>query len=154
MGQAVESTLLMGALCALIGLVTGLLVSRTATGSGYEIVPLYAATASGLSGAALWWLLVARRGIYRLVRGAVTGALAGVLGHYVTWYFQIVGANLCYWLTGGCLSSLGEPPINLVAGVGGAAVLAGISLMFLGWATIPLSVAAGGLLALYSQRRT
>lgn len=132
-----------GLMAALLGLAAGLGVWWLAIGGGYEWFPMYAAVAAFLTTTFLWWLIVSRRHKSNAWRGAVAGGLSGGISHYVCWYLQIVGANLCYWTTGGCVSSLGEPPIDLLNGLWGALVLSAVSLFFLGWLTVPVGVIGG-----------
>lgn len=147
-----KTTLLMGALCGAVGILVGLWVSLTATGAGYERFPVYAFLAAFAGGAGLWWFVLARQGRYSLRRGAAAGALAGLVSHYFCWYLLILDNNLCFWLLGGCGSSLGEPPIDPLNGLWGAAVFTLGSLLFFGWLTVPAGALIGGLLA--ARRRT
>jgi len=149
MDRSLKHSLVMGAACGLVGLAVGLIVRSTATGEGYEAFPLYALVAGFLTGTAAWWLLVARPGAYRGRRGALAGALAGLVAHYVCWYLMILGSNICYWLWGGCVSSLGEPPVDPLYGLVGAATLSLVSLLLFGW----LTISAGALIGFILTRR-
>ena len=93
------------------------------------------------------WLLPERRKRNLLVWGILAGALTGLVSHYLAWYLMFVGANICFWLSGGCTSSLGEPPASLQDGLWGAAALTMFSLVFVGWMTIMLGGAVGGVYA-------
>lgn len=135
--------LVFGALCSLVGLFFGALVFWMAEGEGYEGFAAAAPAAAFLCGAALWRLLPERVTRRRRVWGAVAGALAGVASHYVTWYLQYLGANVCHWLTGGCTSSLGEPPANLLAALWGAAAFTYFSLLTVGWLTFGIGAGLG-----------
>ena len=145
--SALKKTLIVGGLSGLIGLLIGLYVSFVATGEGYEYFPIIAFLAAFGTSSALFWWIAARSRTRRVARGAFTGALAGALSHYVCWYLLILVNNLCYWLTGGCLDSLGQPPVDLLNALWGAAVLSIPSLVFFGWLTIPLGALIGGLVA-------
>jgi hypothetical protein len=148
-----RTTLLMGTLCGVAGLLIGLWVSLTATGEGYELFAVYAFMAAFIVASSLWWLILARRRTYSLGRGAVAGALAGLLSHYVCWYLLILGSNVCYWVWGGCRSSLGEPPIDPLNALWAAAVFSAGSLLFFGWLTVPIGALIGSLVAV-RQRTT
>lgn len=139
--------------CGLAGLAVGLVVRQIATADDYDIFPVYAVLAAALTGAGLWWLLVARRGLYRPVRGMLTGALAGIVAHYVCWYLAILAHNACYWLWGGCRGSLGEPPVDPLAGLAAAAMLTLGSLLLFGWLTVLLGAVIGGLWAAWLRRQ-
>jgi hypothetical protein len=147
--RRVQHSLVMGALCGVVGLGVGIVVRVNATGGGYEAFPLYASLAALLTGTAAWWLLVALPAAYRSLRGALAGALAGLVAHYVCWYLMILGSNVCYWLWGACVGSLGEPPVDPLYGLLGAAALSLGSLLLFGWLTVP----AGGVLGFILARR-
>lgn len=136
-------SLVFGALCASVGLLVGILVSLGAEGDGYRWFFVAAALAAFGSGAALWRVLPERSARRRPAWGALAGALAGVVSHYLTWYLGYVGANLCFWLTGGCTSSLGEPPADLLLALSGAAGLTFFSLLIVGWLTAPIGAVLG-----------
>jgi hypothetical protein len=145
--KSLRKSLSMGMLCALVGLVTGALVARTATGSGYGWFVVAAPLAAFATGTFLWWLLVARRTTPSTMAGVLTGALAGAVGHYVCWLFMILGATTCNALTGGCTDSLGGPPMSVLQAFPAAGVYSFFSLLFFGWLTIPGGAILGGFLA-------
>lgn len=136
-------SLVFGLLCAGVGLLLGILVFRGAEGEGYEWFPVAATLAAFVCGAVLWHFLPERIPRRRLVWGTLAGALAGLVSHYFAWYFQYVGSNVCFWLTGGCTSSLGEPPANLLMALVGAAGLTFFSLIVVGWLTVPIGAVLG-----------
>jgi len=146
MSPAVVWSLSMGALCAPVGIGVGLFIGSSATGAGYENFWLPAGLAAFVTAAGLWWLIVEWRGRYTALRGMTAGFLAGILAHPVCWYFMLVAANVCYWTTDGCRSSLNEPPMNLAQAVLGAAVLSFWSLLLFGIVTGPGGMIIGGLL--------
>ncbi|MCB0156389.1 MAG: hypothetical protein KDF65_16450 [Anaerolineae bacterium] len=131
---------LLAGLCGLIG---GSWVWWLASGAGYELFPAAAALAAWGTTAFFWWLIVVRRNNYTLKAGLLAGGLSGLVSHWLCWYLLIVGANGCYWLTGGCASSLGEPPIDPLNGVWGALAFSLLSLLFVGWVTVPLGMLVG-----------
>lgn len=139
----VRQSLLFGALCAAVGLVFGLVVSLGAQGAGYQWFFVPAVLAAFGSGALLWRVLPERFPRHRPLLGALAGALAGVVAHYVTWYLGYLGFNLCFWLTGGCTGSLGDPPANLLQALAGAAALSFFSLLVFGWLTAPIGAVLG-----------
>jgi hypothetical protein len=145
--SARNKTWLVGFLSGLVGLLIGLYVSFVATGQDYELLPLFAFLAAFVTSSTLWWWIAARSETRRLARGAIAGALSGIIAHYVCWYLLILANNWCYWLTGGCLDSLGQPPIDLLNAIWGAAVLSLPSLFFFGWLTVSLGALIGGTVA-------
>lgn len=138
-----RSSLVFGGYCAMVGLLFGVLIAVRAVGEGYGWFPVASALAAFVSGAALWRVLPERFARLRSVWGAVAGALAGVVSHFLTWYLGFVGANLCFWFTGGCTSSLGEPPADLLTAFAGAAAMTFFSLLIVGWLTAPIGAVLG-----------
>ena len=132
----------MGLFSSLIGILIGAYIAITAIGDGYEWFPLYAGFAAFLTSCLLWRIFIERKKSYRIVVGIFVGALSGFLSHYVCWYLQIAIANFRYLVFGTGLSSLGEPPMNLLLGISGALGLSYWSWIFFGW----LTVAAGGII--------
>ena len=132
-----------GLLSALLGSLVAVLVLATVEGEGFWGLLFAAPSAAFVCGAALWRLLPERMSGRRPAWGAAAGAIAGVVSHFFAWYFQYVGMNLCFWITGGCTSSLGEPPANLLEAFVGAAALTFFSLLVVGWLTLPLGAVIG-----------
>lgn len=147
------NTLKISLLAGLLGVIGGLVVWQMASGDGYQFFPVAAGAGAFGTTAFFWWFIVTRRQDYRARIGALAGGLSGMVSHYVCWYLYLVGANGCYWLTGGCTSSLGEPPIDLLNGLWGMLIFSLISLMFVGWLTVPLGMLAGGWYAWKIGRR-
>jgi hypothetical protein len=147
MQKPIKTSLIMGVLCALVGMGTALAIYSISTGSGYQWFLLSAPAAAFLTGAFLWWLLLARKGLYGTARGALTGAAAGALAHWVSWMFMLIGSNLCNALTGGCTGSLGDAPMGLLEAIPATLLFSGFSLLFFGWITVPAGALIGGLLA-------
>lgn len=143
----------MGALCAAVGAGVGLYLGFMTGGGDYRWFPLPAGLAAFAAGATFWRLLAGRGGAPSIRRGVVAGSLAGLISHYLCWYLLILGSNVCHWTTGGCTSSLGEPPIDPINGLWGAAVLATGSLLVIGWLTIPAGALIGGALAASMRAR-
>lgn len=146
-------SLVFGALCAGAGLLFGILVPVVAGGDGYRWLFAAAAPAAFVCGAALWRLLPERIPRHRLAWGALAGALAGLVSHYLTWYLSFLGANVSFWLTGGPISSLGEPPADLLTAFLGAAGLTFFSLVIVGWLTVPAGALLGLAFASASRRQ-
>lgn len=141
-------SIIMGSLCAAVGLVAGLFVSIIATGEGYRLFPVFAAAAAFFTSAISWYAIAGnQKRSFLLLRGTIAGAVSGLISHPVCWYLQIIALNICYWLFGTCKSSLGEPPVNLVHGIWHSLVLSAFSLLFMGWYTILLGSAIGFALA-------
>ena len=138
---------LFGLLAAAAAIGVGVYINRSLPQSGYQFLFLAAGLAAFICASLLWWLLPERRKRNLLVWGILAGALTGLVSHYLAWYLMFVGANICFWLSGGCTSSLGEPPASFQDGLWGAAALTMFSLVFVGWMTIMLGGAVGGVYA-------
>ena len=147
MNSTIKKASVMGALCCPLGILIGVFVAFLAEGDGYRLFPVYGGGAAFITAAFFWWLIVLRRDAYRRIPGAVAGALSSIVAHYICWYFQVISANVCFWIFGGCRSSFGEPPVDLLGGLLGALGLTFFSLLFWGWITAPLGALIGFLLA-------
>jgi len=75
-------------------------------------------------------------------RGALAGALTGLLAHPVAWYLAIVLNYLR-----GRASFPGNRPIGPIEGLGASFVFAFFGLLLTGWLTVPVGAIAGWLLA-------
>lgn len=134
--------LAMGVVSALAGMAGGGWAAATAfMTSGYEIFLFSAPVGSFVTGFAFWLLLVARRLTPSKKAAIAAGVLTGIVSHWSCWYLTICYQNLRYVFLGET-SSLGEPPIDLLNGLWGAAVFSFWSLIVLGWLSAPF----GGLL--------
>lgn len=143
--KPLRRALVFGLLCSLVGLSVGGYAVHSAIGDGWGILPVAAACAAFLTGAAVWYPLIERRAALRPGAGLLTGALAGALAHYLCWYLMILIANVDHlWF--GTTSSLGEPPMNPIQGLAGAAVFSAFSLYIYGWLTIPAGALLGYLM--------
>lgn len=76
------------------------------------------------------------------------GFLVGIVSHYVTLVIFGSFRIVCYWTTGGCTSSLGDPPD--LFGVFLATIPASIiTLIIYGWITVPAAIIGGLILKLF-----
>lgn len=128
---------------AVLGLLVGLLVLALATGEGYGMFPLSAATAGFITGWLFWKLLIGDPRSVTTLRTVLAGVFTGSLSHYCCWLLISIGMNLCYALTGSCTDSLGQPPAPFTTMVTGAFAYSAFSLLFFGWLTIPASIIVG-----------
>lgn len=116
--------------------------------SGDWKVMLYAAPAAAfLSGAFFWWLLVIRPERPAWSRGVTAGALAGLAAHPLAWYL----ASLAFYLAG-VKGSLGEETIDPINGLWASLVYSLLSLVGLGWLTVPAGALAGGVMAFFQRK--
>lgn len=141
-------------MCAVCGLLAGFVFSLDVVGEGWGWLPIPAALGAFLSGWLLWRLLPERLPKRRLTWGVIAGGAAGLVSHYVTWYLFIVGLNLCYRLTGGCVSSLGDPPAGPLGAFVAAAGFTFFSWLILGWITLLLGAALGWGFARWTRAAT
>jgi hypothetical protein len=134
-------SLTFGLLCALAASLVTVLMLANGWAQWWLLVT--APAAAFICGAVFWRLLPERSSSRKFFRAGLAGALAGTVSHYFAWYFGYVVMNLCYWITGGCTSSLGEPPAGLLAAFAGAAAFTFFSLMIAGLATLLIGLGLG-----------
>lgn len=146
-------TLVLGVLCAGLGAVVGFGVSHDAVGQGWDRLAYYAAAAAALTFMLLWWLIMERRQRFGAVRGALTGAVGGLLAHYPCWYLVILGQNVSYWYLKYFGSSTTQAPIDPFEGLGGAFALSFWSWLLFGWLTAIIGAIAVGAYAWNINRR-
>lgn len=147
-----RATLTVSLIAALTGALVSFPISNSAIGSGYEFLPLFGALAAFINAAFFWHILIGKSENYTFLRGAASGGLAGFFSHFFCWYIMILAYNICYWFWRGCTSSLGEPPLNPLLGIIGAAALSLFSLLYYWWLTVLPGFIIGGVLALWFQR--
>ncbi len=145
--RALRQSLVAGLIAAVAGGLVGGFVALGATGRGFAVFAMAGPVAGFLAGASIWHWLVTRRGRYGLLRGALTGILIVIAGHYLTWYLVMLGSGLCHALTGDCVDSLGQSPIDPLNALWAALAMGLLSLIVTGWATLPVGILTGCLLA-------
>ena len=115
-----------------------------------------------------WWPLVGASGLaafsvslllWRLLcgsgqpvsgrRGALAGALTGLLAHPIAWYLALVWHYLQRHT-----SSLGDKPVDPLQSFAGSLVMAFWSLLIAGWLTVPAGAIVGFLLTSSRNGRT
>ncbi len=136
------SLLLVGGGAALAGLAAASLALWFA---GMPMAEFYLAAplAAALLGPGLWWWAIIKPGRLSIHRGMGVGVLCACLAHPLAWYIVLVLAFL-----------RGEPTIasinvaNPVQDLFASLVLAGFSLIYVGWITALVGGAAGGLISL------
>lgn len=147
---ALVSSAVFGALCAPVGIGVGALVGYSATGSGWAWFFIPAGLAAFLTASASWWLIVERNARPTLLRGALAGAAAGVVAHYVCWYFLLLGNYAFAAATGGRLG--GEAgAIDPLSATWAALAYVFWSLLLFGWLTLPAGAALGAAYAKWRQ---
>lgn len=126
--------LLAGVCFGLGGAACGIDVSAGATGEGYQSFAVFAGASGLLVGTLAWWYLVARRPRATWGRGALVGALVGVVAHPVCWYLF----TLWNWFevtTGRQPESVAGPPLGPLTGLLAAFPFSAMSLLLIGWLT-------------------
>ncbi|MEM9680965.1 MAG: hypothetical protein AAF901_11640 [Bacteroidota bacterium] len=136
-----------GILNAIIGLILGIYIAYSAIGDGYWMLTIGAPTSAFICGFYFWKLMFKKSTENKSGKLVLIGLLTGTVSHYLCWILLNIGMNICYWTTGKCTSSLGEPPAQiweiLIFGIG----ITGWSLLFYGWITIPSSIGIGFLVS-------
>jgi hypothetical protein len=117
-----------------------------AAGEGYGIlVPCAPVATLALSFGGLWW---GTRGRTRVRTGVGIGLAIGVLVHPLMWYLALLVA-----FGSGTRSSLADPVLTPVEGLGAAWIYASVSLLFTGWLSCLISAVICGVgLLLYARR--
>ncbi len=139
--------LIMAGACSGVGLACAALIVGSASGDGYEPF-LFAAPAAAFATAALfWWWLLDRPANYTRARGAMAGALAGAVAHYMCWLMLMLGASAYHALTGELTGSLGDSPMGPLDAFWMAAVYSLFSLYICGWLTVPAGAIIGAKVA-------
>ncbi len=133
-------SVIMGGVLALLGLFIGAHITITTIGAGYELFWLWAGLSAFICGAVFWRLLAAHKP--GPVQGSLAGLLAGVVSHWLCWWLFITSAWVSHLFTGQ-LSSLGEPPMNPINALWGAAAFSFWSLIVAGWITAPAGAFTG-----------
>src|SRR5690606_10621477 len=121
-------------------------------GNGYFVFGIAAPIAAFLTGGLIWKLVVKDK--FDGIKILVTGLLTGTVSHYLTFILLSIGMNICYWITGNCTGSLGDPPASILTILTGAFGLSFFSLMFFGWITAPSSVLIGLILKRIENKKT
>src|SRR5689334_6696513 len=139
MVSALRSSLIFGAL----GLVLSYLIlaGHTSGSDGWSIVVASGVAAFAVS-FALWRVICSPDRPLSARRGALAGALTGVLAHPVAWYLAVVWTYLCSrpLFPGG-------KPVGPVEGLTVSLVYAFFGVILTGWLTVPAGAIAGWLLA-------
>ena len=104
---------------------------------------LYAAPLTAFfCGMVCWGIFMARGQKVSFWRGVWVGALVGLLSHPLAWY----GSILYFYLAG-------EPhTLNPLEGLWASVVYSLLSLLFVGWLTVPVGAIVGSLLATAQAR--
>ena len=134
------------------GLVIGTYLAWSAIDEGYALFAVAAPLAAFLAAVLFWGLLIGERDPIPTGRLVITGLLTGTFSHYLTFILLSMVMNLCYWITGGCTGSLGDPPASVMSMLIGAWAFVLFSLLIFGWITAPLSVLIGFLLRKFTGR--
>lgn len=128
--------LLAGLVFALTAFICSYLFLREAIGDWRGMLVAAPLTAF-FCGIVCWWIFMARGQRVRFWRGVWVGALVALLSHPLVWY----GSILYFYLAG-------EPgTLNPIEGLGASLVYGLVSLVFVGWLTVPAAAITGGLLA-------
>ena len=155
MWNPLRRSLAFGLICAMIGGIFGLLLYREG-GDPYRFFFLASGTAGFLCGALLWRVLPERYPLrqphWRMIWGGLAGGLTGITAHYLAWLLDLWAARLSFVLAGGGSTTLGRQPMTFLETFWGAARLTVYSLVLIGWLSLMLCSAAGGLWAAVSFR--
>ena len=132
-----------GILNSIVGLVLGIYIAYSAIGDGYWILTIGAPLSAYVCGYYCWKFIFKKSIKNRNIKLVLIGLLTGTISHYLCWVLLNIGMNICYWTTGNCTSSLGEPPAQIWEMLIYGIAMTGASLFFFGWITIPSSIGIG-----------
>ena len=152
MSPALTASAVFGALCAPVGIVVGAYIGLTATGDGYQLFFLPAGLGAFVTALGFWWLMVERGARHTLMRGALAGASAGVVAHYVCWYLLLLGNFARAAMAGETLGG-NAGAIDPLNALWGAAAFTFWSLIIFGWLTLPAGALLGAGYAKWRRRR-
>lgn len=113
----------------------------------YAVFYLTAPLAALLLGPSLWWWAIIKPGRLSVRRGIGIGVLGASLAHPLAWYITLVLAFLMGQRTIGGVNG-GINVTNPGQGLFACLVLAGFSLIYVGWITALIGGVAGGVVAL------
>ena len=135
----------MGVACAFVGALVGVGVAVSSVGIGHAAFAVAAPLAGLLCGTGAWWLVVVRASRYARWRGALAGALAAVVAHYVCWYVVLLSAFVAQALSKTPPSHGQEVfgPIGAIVWAIGPTVF---SLLLFGGLTVPAGALIGTVL--------
>lgn len=142
----------MGGGCSIVGFLCGLYIQNVSISDDYSYFWLLAMISAFLTGSTIWWKLIEKAGPKSIVRGAswirgaIVGALAGVMGHYVCWYLVIVFFSFNNLFNGISADVMSRPPLSLLTALIGALTFTPFSLVFVGFITIPAGALIGGII--------
>ena len=136
--------------CAVAGGIIGLGVSWVG-GEEYRYFPIASTFSAYITAYGMWFLVMHHRQTHYRRFALFTGGLSGILSHYVCWYVIYLGANVCYWLSGGCTSSLAEAPADPLFALWGSLILSLWSWILLGWLSLIAGVGIAWWITLHAQ---
>jgi hypothetical protein len=139
MVAALRPALIFGAL----GLVLSyLILSGHAVGSDWWSIVVASGVAAFAVSYVLWRVLCSPEKTMLPRRGALAGALTGVIAHPVAWYLAVVWTHLR-----GRTLFPNSKPVGPIEGLGVSFVYAFFGLILTGWLTVPTGAIAGWLVA-------
>lgn len=138
---------IMGGLCAILagGIALTSLPESLTTGEAL-VTPLAVALAAGLLGSGFWWWIIAEPAHPSWPRGAIVGALTGVLAHPLAFWLTAMGQILTIGTSrNGLFNDLFIAPML-------ALLLSFISWTMIGWGTAVAGIVIGVIVALIQER--
>ncbi len=143
-------SLIFGYLFAFFGLVTAAIIVIL-LGNDYSLFLITAPLAAFLTGIVAWKILVNHSVSW--IRIISAGLISSILSHYLCWLLTGIGFLICYYLTGGCTDSLGNPPSGITEQFTGSFSMTLFSLCFAGWITVPAGIISAFISRLIIRKR-
>ena len=126
---------------AFLGLIIGIYIAVIFIGDGYNAFIIASPIAAFFTGGIAWKRIM--KDHLNPTKIYITGIVTGTVSHYITFILISIGMNICYWTTGNCTGSLGDPPASIAVMLPGAFVFSFFSLLFFIWITVPYSILIG-----------
>lgn len=133
-----KNVLIYASLNALVGLIIGFFIAKNATGSGWEVFPVFSTLATFLVSFTAYYLFF----VYyeKDIHFLLLGSMVVFFSHYFTFYFQFLYYNVTNKVFDNFQSSLGEPPAGIIDAIWISFMYSLLSLFMFGWVTMPLGV--------------
>ncbi len=121
----------------IISAIAPILIFQGATGKGWDILWIYTGTGSMITAFLFAWYFIERPKKFNHLRLILIAILVGIFSHWLSWY-EIMVVDYIQWKFSG--PHLAGTPSNPINGLYGAALMAILSLIFMGWTAIPFSI--------------
>ena len=106
-------------------------------------LPILSGISAFIGSSLMWLLIVDRPNNWSEDRGVVAGVSGAIVAHYLNSYISLLIANYGYWILGKQIGSLPGPPMDPLFGILAMLFYMLLSLLIIGWFTIPVGALIG-----------